>query len=372
MSQFTVRTRVIAGLGSLKQLSDEVERLGARFVVVADRGVEEAGLVGSVLSCTERSSILGTVLVDPNPDVTAAESVFASAAGMGAAGIIALGGGSALGAAKAVAIRLMNPAPISEYAGRNRYKNPRAPLIAIPTTAGSGGEVSRTLILHESGLSAEMVVTGDGAEPDVAILDAETLRGLPRAPLTYAALDALSHSIESQWAAGGSYFTTALGLHAAMTILEDLPVAVDGAVSGANRAGKNDAVLQRLLEASTAANLACGNSGLTLVHALSTAPSVHIAHGLQNGILLPHVAHFNESISSPETARLVSALDRVYDVIGFDPYFSRGSLGETEADAMITASRDHPFRKNNRRPSTDAELRGILVRAGAELTGEES
>jgi alcohol dehydrogenase len=135
-------------------------------------------------------------------------------------------------------------------------------------------------------------------------------------------------------------------------------------VTGAS-SGFGALTVRALADASCAANMACGNSGLTLVHALSTAPSVHLPHGLQNGVLLPHVARFNAAISTPDVAALVAELDGLYARIGFEGRFPSGSVGEREVTAMITASSGHPFRANNARSTTDDELRGILTAAGA-------
>ena len=204
----------------------------------------------------------------------------------------------------------------------------------------------------------------DGCEPRVAILDGTVLRRLPRVPLLHAGLDALSHAMEAQWARRGCWFTAALGQTAAQAIIEVLPAAVAGAGSGANDSGANDESLQRLIDASCAANMACGNSGLTLVHALSTAPSVHIPHGLKNGILLPHVARFNEEVSAPATRSLAAQIGPLYRTLSFRPIFPP-SLADTDAaDAMVAASTGHPFRVNNLRDSSDAQLLGILEEAG--------
>ncbi|HWM06067.1 MAG TPA: iron-containing alcohol dehydrogenase, partial [Actinophytocola sp.] len=124
-------------------------------------------------------------------------------------------------------------------------------------------------------------------------------------------------------------------------------------------------VLQGLLDAACAANMACGNSGLALVHALSTAPAVHLPHGLQNGVLLPHVARFNAGVSEPAVVELVGELPALYDALGFAARFPVGSVGRAETDAMVTASTGHPFRLNNRRESSDDELRTLLAAAGA-------
>ena len=363
---FSVATRVVSGLGSLSLLPDELVALGARRVaVVADRGVIDAGLLDTVLAPVDAALIAVTVPVDPDPDIAAAERAAATAREHRCDTVLAVGGGSALGAAKAVAIRLTNEDPIDRYAGVGNVPLPPAHTLAVPTTAGSGSEVSQVLVLHEAGRPEELVVRSPGCEPRTALLDGTVLRGLPRAPMLYAGLDALSHGLEAQWARRGSPFTRALGLAAARAVLNVLPRAVDGAASGRNAAGGHDDVLQGLLEAACAANMACGNSGLALVHALSTAPAVHLPHGLQNGVLLPHVARFNAGVSEPAVAELVGELPGLYDALGFAARFPAGAVGRAEADAMITASTGHPFRLNNRRESSDDELRTLLAAAGA-------
>jgi len=372
ITEFSVSTRVLSGLGSLAQLPAEVDRLGARRIaVVVDRGVAEAGLLQAVLGEIGRQRIAVSLLIDPDPDVTAAEHAASRARDARADLVLAVGGGSALGAAKAAAIRLTNDQRIDAYQGVNRVPNPPAPTIAVPTTAGSGSEVSKVLVLHEPGMKDELVVRADGCEPKIAILDATVLRGLPRLPMLHAGLDALSHGLEAQWAKRGSWFTSQLGRSAARTILDVLPAAVAGTTTGANRRGDNDALLQQLLEASCAANMACGNSGLALVHALSTAPSVHLPHGLQNGILLPHVARFNDPVSGPATRELVARIDALYATLDFTPVFSPDAIGPDAADAMVAASTHHPFRINNRRDSSDEQLFDLLADAGATRKGNQ-
>ena len=364
-AEFSVSTKVISGLGSLAQLAAELELFGARRIaVIADRGVADAGLLDQVLQGVNRSAIAVTQLTGPDPDVAAAEHAATAARAARCDLVLAIGGGSALAVGKATAIRLANDGRIDTYQGANQVPVAPVPTIAIPTTAGSGSEVSKVLVLHEPGRKDELVVRADGCEPRVAILDGTVLRRLPRVPLLHAGLDALSHAMEAQWARRGCWFTAALGQTAAQAIIEVLPAAVAGAGSGANDSGANDESLQRLIDASCAANMACGNSGLTLVHALSTAPSVHIPHGLKNGILLPHVARFNEEVSAPATRSLAAQIGPLYRTLSFRPIFPP-SLADTDAaDAMVAASTGHPFRVNNLRDSSDAQLLGILEEAG--------
>jgi alcohol dehydrogenase len=360
-AEFTVSTKVISGLGSLARLAGELEQAGARRVaVVADRGVADAGLLSELLKRMDAIAIAVTLLIDPDPDVAAAERAAVAARAASCDLVVAIGGGSALAAGKATAIRLTNDGSIDSYQGFNQVPAPPAPTIAIPTTAGSGSEVSKVLVLHEPGRKEELVVRADGCEPRVAILDGTVLRRLPHAPMLYAGLDALSHAMEALWARRGSWFTAALGEAAAREIIEVLPVAAAGASSGANASGDNDQSLQRLIDASCAANMACGNSGLTLVHALSTAPSVRLPHGLKNGILLPHVARFNEEVSGPATRSLIGQLEPLYRTLRFRPEFPAALAGTDAAEAMVAASSGHPFRANNLRESSDAELFGLL------------
>lgn len=359
---FTVPTRVVTGLGSLAALPGELDQVGMRRVaVVVDAGVAASGVLDAVLQSVARERIAAIVAVPPDPDVAAVERASGEALAAGSDGVLAVGGGSALGAAKAVSIQLRNPGPISRYEGLRGAPAPPAPTIAVPTTAGSGSEVSRVLVLHEPGRTDEMIIRVAGAEPHVAILDATVLRTLPAVPLRDAALDALSHALEAQWTLRPSWFATALGRSAARTIIDRLPAAVTGASAGSTTRGADDALLQELLDASCAANMACGNSGLGLVHALSGAPATRLPHGRQNGILLPHVAAFNDPLVDPETRALAAELPGLYDRLGFTPTFPAG----TDAAAMIQASRGHELRRNNRRPAQDHELLTLLVDAGA-------
>jgi alcohol dehydrogenase class IV len=206
------------------------------------------------------------------------------------------------------------------------------------------------VVLHEEGRSRHLVIRGRGYEPAVALLDGELLRTLPRGPMIAAALDALSHALESLWVRGSSRFTGAMALAAARHLRRALPPALEGDVDA----------MQAMIEASAMANLACGNSGLGLVHALSSAVSVHMPHGQQNGVLLPHVAHFNREMVAPEVAAEIDALDALYAEIGF---VARFEPGEIDADAMVAAAMENPFRENNRRDAGEEELRVLLAAA---------
>ncbi|MFD9829702.1 iron-containing alcohol dehydrogenase family protein [Tsukamurella tyrosinosolvens] len=375
---FRAPTRIVAGSGSLAELGAELNALPGPTVVVADAGLAEVGVLPEILRGVPADRIGATVLVAPDPDIAAVEAATTTARRASCRSVLAIGGGSGLGAAKAVAILLANVGPLLDYEGDGRVPHPAAPTVAVPTTAGSGSEVSNALVLHEPGREREIIIRGPGCEPRTAVLDATVLRGLPRTPMLYAGLDALTHALESLWARGATVFTEALAVRAAREIIATLPSAVAGcrgSGDGPNATGANDTVLQRLLEASTAANLACGNSGLGLVHALSSSVQVPLAHGLQNGVLLPRVAELNRGTVSAEAAELIDRLPQLYEELSFRPVFDNAVIGAAELDSMVAASGGHPFRANNRREVTDRDLHGLLAAAveapGAPLTEED-
>ena len=273
---------------------------------------------------------------------------------LGANGVLIIGGGSALCAGKAAAIRLTNAAPLSSYMGRDRLDALPAPCIAVPTTAGSGSEVSTVVVLHDPAHTGHVVIRGTGYEPDVALLDGTLLVSLPSRPLAEAALDALSHALEALWARKATPFTDALALAAAAAIRSALPEAMES---------RSVDALQSLIDASAMANLACGNAEMGLVHALSAAPSVHLPHGYQNGVLLPWVAAYNRPAVGSAVAAEIDALSALYSAIGFTPRFD--GLSAVDADAMVAAAMENPFRANNVRAASEAELREVLRAAGA-------
>jgi alcohol dehydrogenase class IV len=355
--EFLAGTRIVHGSGCVRErLPDELAALGVPVVaLVADRGLADLGRLASLVPAPSGVELPLCALVGVDPDLAEAERAARSAISHGARAVLGIGGGSALCAAKAVAIRLRNPGPLDAYAGRERLPELPAPVIAIPTTAGSGTEVSPVVVLHDSSQERHIVIRGRGYEPSVALLDGTLLGSLPRRPMIHAALDALSHCYESLWSRGASLLTDTLALSAARTIRSALPRALDGC----------DEDMQELIEASAMANLACGSAELGLVHALTSAPSVELPHGYQNGVLLPHVAAFNAPVLDERAAREVEQLPGLYERIGFEARFAPDEIGAPGAEAMVAAAMSNPFRQMNRRPSTEADLRALMAAAGA-------
>jgi alcohol dehydrogenase class IV len=363
-NMFSCATRIVTGVGAISVLPHELAQLGARSpALVCDKGVADAGLLDRILAIMGCSASQVCAYVDPEPTVADAEVAAQRARELGADSVVALGGGSGLCLGKAVAIGLRNEKSLGQYAGRDLLDHRPAVCIAIPTTAGSGSEVSNALVLHDDGRSEHLVVRGTGYEPALALLDGELIQTVPHRAMIAAGLDALSHALEGVWVKGANAVTDALAAAASRQIYEVLPRALE------QRAVSD---LQTLLEASTMANLACGSAGLGLVHALSSYAEVRLPHGYQNGVLLPHVAAFNRPYMRPETLPMLDRLDGLYEAIGFSSSFGPDELTWPEAAQMATVALRNPFHVNNVRDSSEADLWGILTAAGVRAPQAET
>lgn len=350
-------TRSVTAPGRLPdRLAEEAVRFDVRrWAVIGDRGFAESGGLDHALSKLPAGLASTVGLVGEDPDVEVVEQLHAAASRYGAEGVIAVGGGSGLCAGKAVAIRLTNPPPLATYAGRDRLLAPPAPCVAVPTTAGSGSEVSEVVILHRGDAVDHLTIRGRGYAPRVAILDGDVMATLPSRPMIFAALDALSHAYEALWSIRASVFTDALAVAAAREIRGSLPGALAGDAESR----------QRLIEASAMANYACGNSELAMAHALASAPRVHLPHGYQTGVLLPHVAAWVGDLLRPQARTEVDQLTRFYEIIGFRETFAPDEISEDQLESMVAAGLKNPIMANDPRSPSAEDLRRLLRRAGA-------
>ncbi|MGH2442623.1 MAG: iron-containing alcohol dehydrogenase family protein [Chloroflexota bacterium] len=356
---FSAPTEILAGPGSLSQLGELAARFSpSNIALVCDEGVAAAGLLDLALHQLTAVNVNLCTLVFPDPTTDDVEAIACEAIEHGSDLVIAMGGGSGLAAGKAVALRLTNHRPVTAYAGRDQAEALPAPSIAIPTTAGSGSEVSNALVLHDPERPMVLVVRGRGYEPNIAILDGTLIATLPRTPFIYAALDALSHALEALWVRKANPFTDAMAYHAADLIYGALVRALE-------RRQPDD--LQTLLEASAMANIACGNSELGLVHALSLSTAVRLAHGHQNAVLMPYVAEFNRAEVAPRTAALLDGILPLYQSLHFDPHFQPGELDAPVAESMVGVALKVPLTANNIRQANETDLRSLLALTGAPI-----
>lgn len=242
--------------------------------------------------------------VDPDPDIEGVEAALAAARRDNCEAVIALGGGSAMDLAKALAARLAWPHSLRDYGDGLGVPGPIAPLVALPSTAGTGSEAMRVAVITDAGRREKMALRGESLVPRAALLDPELLASLPRHIAAECGADALTHAIEAYLSRRATPLTDALALAAVETIAPALPAFV------ADRGDPNAG--ERMLVASHLAGRAFTYAGLGLVHSLAEPLGAfhHLRHGLGCALFLPAVMAFNLPAAAGKMALLARALGR--------------------------------------------------------------
>ena len=291
MTPFTFNTTpsISFGAGALGNLGALAKaRIPGRALIVSDPGIVKTGILARALTILGAAGVEATVFSDVVADPPTEIIARATAAAVGAAGVIGLGGGSSLDTAKLVALLAVGKEKLADVFGVGNAKGPRLPLILIPTTAGTGSEVTPISIVT-TGENEKMGVVSPVILPDVALLDPELTLGLP-APVTAATgIDAMVHAIEAFASASPNNNPLSRALaKQALTLL-------GGAILKAVREGGDIMARAHMLLGSMLAGQAFANSPVAAVHALAypLGGHFHIPHGLSNALVLAHVLRFN-------------------------------------------------------------------------------
>lgn len=302
---FSCPTRIEMGTGVHAATGETARQLGAgRVLLVADAallgsGVHE-GIEGSLKDAGVAWSIFSDI--EPDPSDTTVVKGYGYARAEQAEAVVALGGGSAIDVAKAICILMTNSGTVQDYEGIRKFSTPPLPLIAIPTTAGTGSEVSGSCVITDSVRGTKMSLRHAELNPaNVALLDPRAVAALPSHVAMHAGMDAFVHAFESYIALDANPVTDALNLHALKLISENILPFI------ANR--KNETAALNMLCGSALAGMAFGITGLGNVHCISRfiGTIYHFPHGLSNALCLPHVAAFNR-IAAPEKYARLAAL----------------------------------------------------------------
>jgi alcohol dehydrogenase len=296
---FRIPTRVVMAPGCLASLPEVVaEVLSARgagkdpsrVLLVSDPGIEETGIPDQAWESLSEAGIETITFddVEPNPRVATVDRLAAWGREEGAALVVGLGGGSVLDAAKAAAMLIPNPGSASDYEGRNRYPETPLPFVAIPTTCGTGSEVTWVSVLTDEARQAKISVKGESMFPAWALVDADLLRTLPAPLVATTGLDALTHALEAATCRLANPVSDALAREAIALLLRYLRRAT-------NDIGRDVEAREQVMRASTLAGFAFGNADVAAVHCLSETLGgrYNLPHGLLNAVLLAPVLRHN-------------------------------------------------------------------------------
>jgi alcohol dehydrogenase len=303
LSTFSVPTRIVFGEGAAAEAGRELASLGARRVlVVTDQGIVRAGIVQPIRDHLEAASLVHAAFTDveANPSVETVERALAAYQSHSCDAIIAVGGGSPMDTAKAVGILASNGGNIRDYEGLGKVRNPLPPFLAVPTTVGTGSEVTYFDVITDVRRRFKMAIASPYLAARVALLDPLLVANLPPALVASTAMDALTHAMESYTSKLSQPFTDAVDLFAVETIAANLRPAVAG-----DRTARG-----ALLYASALAGLGFTHTRLGNCHAMAhpLGGVCGVPHGVANAILLPHVLDFNLTFAEARLARLAQAL----------------------------------------------------------------
>ncbi len=295
---------IIFGRGALKYSALCAKRLGAeKPMVVSDPGLREAGWVSQLLDVLAAEGMdwcyFEDVVSNPRDTQVAHGALFY--AQHQADVIIALGGGSPMDAAKGIAVVVGNGGSIHDYEGANRIHRPLPPMVFLPSTAGSGSDISQFAIITDTRRRLKMTIVSRTLVPNISIIDPNVLTTKPRHLVLAAAVDALAHAIESYVSIIASPFTELQSLKAIEMISTHLPLAAQEPSLD---------VLEALSIASTAAGMAFSNASLGADHALahSLGGMFDVLHGEVHSVLLPAVMRYNLEAALPKMAQIGNIL----------------------------------------------------------------
>lgn len=297
--EWSFPNRVIAGEGAALQCAKEVTQLGGtRVVLVADRGVEAAGLLEPIRDALDAAGLPHTSALDVSSNPREAEVLQAARTfeQFDADIVLAVGGGSVLDVAKLVRLAATHPEPLAQYddatGGSTKIVEPLPPMIAIPTTAGTGSEVGRSGVVTIAATNTKTVIFAPSLLPNVAILDPLMTRTMPPFMTAATGMDALAHCIEAYSAIGDHPMADAIALGGVRLCHRSLRTATEDPDDLKARAD----MLKAAMMGAVAFQKGLGACH-SLAHPLSTEFGLH--HGLANALCLPAVLDFNR-VAVPE------------------------------------------------------------------------
>ncbi len=275
------------------------------MLIVSDAGLKRAGIVDAIRSSLDAASIGVSLFCEVPQDSSTAvvERAARQFADDGAQAVIGIGGGSSLDAGKAVAAAVTNPGPIARYAGLNTLARPPAPMVAVPTTAGTGSEVSYWSVMTNDENLMKIAIGGEFVFPRTAICDPDLTIGLPAQLTATTGMDALAHAVESF--VNRSYQPiSAVLTHRAIELIGRYLVR-------AVRDGSDREARYAMMLGSTLAGMGMNPTRLGIAHALAMplgSWDLKIPHGLAIAVTLPHVMEFNGATARAEYTAVARAL----------------------------------------------------------------
>ena len=372
------------GAGAINALPDILRRTGARSVlVVTDAGLAATPVIGSVTAVLDAAGIPAQVFtgVQPNPstdDIAAgAAAVQAATPGGEPVAVVAVGGGSPIDAAKGIALAAVNPQRGRDLDYRSEFATPALPIVAVPTTAGTGAETNAFGVVTDPATHRKFYVGHASAMPAAAILDRELTVGLPALVTAATGIDALTHALECYLSANPNAWSDGIALQVIRMVAGSLPIAC---ADGTDLAARSD-----LLLAAHMAGIAMANTGLGICHAIghSLGGRWNLPHGVALAVVLPEVLRFNlpartgrladiafalgvgvtGASADENAAAAIAAITRLRDQVGLTRRLAEMGIGAADFTLIAADALDDEVLANTPRPPTASDISAILAAA---------
>ena len=368
---------IVFGLDSMAEAAHAALRLGGvRPLLVTDPGLIEAGWVDELVGHLRDQGVQVQVwsALTPNPkdhEIAAGHEFYRS---HGCDVLIALGGGSVIDAAKGIAILSANGGHILDYAGVDKATMPIPPMVVLPSTSGTGADVSQFCIVTDTTRNTKITILGRALVPDITVIDPRLLTTMPEWLNAATGLDALTHGIEAFVSLGHNQLTDHHALRSVVMVTENLVTTIERPQDMAARVLMAQAALE--------AGLAFTNAILGAAHAMShqVGGLLDLPHGVINGVLLPHVVRFNAEADpapfatiaaclgiadkrAPELESALALADRLQDLarqVGVPR--GLGELGVSADDVPVLArnAMADACITTNQRAADEAQLRALF------------
>lgn len=332
--------QIVFGSGSVKKLGQLIKPWkSARALIIADAALVKAGIVARVAAPLQSAGLTVEVFDggEPEPSFAIAEQAIAMAKTAKPDVLLGVGGGSNMDLAKVVATVLTHGGNCRDFTGFGNVPGPIMPLVCLPTTAGTGSEVSHAAVLTDTENQMKLSILSHYLRPALAVVDPELTLTCPPRATADSGIDALTHAIEGMTATRYNELNVPAGepfpydgkQPIADCMAEKAIELVGQHLVTAVREPNNLAAREGMALAGTLAGLAFSNSAVAAVHALEypLGGALHCSHGAGNGLLLPYVMRYNLSLRLPEFARIARLLGE--DTSGLSP--------EAAAERAITA-----------------------------------
>jgi alcohol dehydrogenase len=369
--------RIYFGCGAVQNIGDEIKALnGGIVLLVCDAALTALGITDHIRHIIEKSGLTPVVFdrTEPEPTLETADACAQTGRSAKCDFVVGVGGGSAMDTAKAASVLLTNPGPAKDYQGQNLVKHPGVNAIMIPTTAGTGSEVTGVAVFINREKQLKLGINTPYVIPSLALLDPELTVSLPPAVTASTGMDALTHAVESYISKSATPLSEVFSLKAVECVAKNLKKAFEN--------GNDREARSQMLFGSCMAGLAILNGGVCPAHAISYPMSVFhgIPHGVGCGILLPRVVEQNKDHAKEKIARLWEivgdektaspdqAADRFIDFLD-DLVISTGLAHTLQKHGLTSKDIDHLAEKtmalagviaNNPAPFSSADAKRIL------------